>query len=71
MICWREDIRPKLRKNKKTINSQNIKITIFQMLKFDKFSIVGYTRNYAASMSLPRVKRVETEELREGFRKRK
>ena len=41
------------------------------MLKFDKFSIVGYTRNYAASMSLPRVKRVETEELREGLKERK
>ena len=40
------------------------------MLKFDKFSIVGYTRSYAASMSLPRVKRVETEELREGFKKK-
>ena len=34
------------------------------MSKFDALTINGYTRRYAASVSLPKVKRVETEELK-------
>ena len=34
------------------------------MSKFDSLTINGYTRRHAASASLPKVKRVEAEELK-------